>query len=233
MKTLPQKHGFTLLEILVALTIFAIIISAVYGSYFAAAQSADRCRTKIAQSRQARTLLDRMARQIRCCYLAPPQNHPAASENKTSTKIDLRKNPRPCLRGGTDHPDSIILHLTTTAAIYPDNDLPAGPFEAAYKYDVQSYKLYYHQQKFVPNSKITPSRWNWSLIAKNVAGMELSFFDGQRWLTSWNLKDKKSPPSAVKINLYLSDTNNNLTEFSTTAHIAAPPAVTVLLPDEK
>jgi len=227
-----RKHGFTLLEILIAVTIFSIIISVVYGSYYAALQSARRCQTKIAQSRQARSLLTRMARQIRCCYL-PPTPKPAVTDEKTTATMPLPENSPLYFRGGTDHPEKIILYLTTTAAGFRDNDLPWGPFEVAYKYDALNQKLYYHQQKFIPIPKNPPHQWNWSPLAQNVSGIELTFFNENRWFTAWDFKDKKTLPQSVKISLYLSDADHEPAMFSTIAPIAAAPVGTILPADEK
>ncbi|MHC4244281.1 MAG: PulJ/GspJ family protein, partial [Planctomycetota bacterium] len=63
------RAGFTLIEILVAVTIIVTIVSMVYGSYFATAKSTDAYQARMTTSGQTRKVLDRMARQIRCSYI--------------------------------------------------------------------------------------------------------------------------------------------------------------------
>jgi prepilin-type N-terminal cleavage/methylation domain-containing protein len=62
MNNKSNKNGFTLLEILVAMAIIVLIVSMVYGSYFATSKSAQACNTRIANSQQGRKLLEKVAR---------------------------------------------------------------------------------------------------------------------------------------------------------------------------
>ena len=61
--------GFTLLEILVAIFIFAIVITTVFGSFRAVFFSADAVGSDVAVFQNARTCLDRMARDLGAIYI--------------------------------------------------------------------------------------------------------------------------------------------------------------------
>lgn len=68
--TAPDPQGgFTLLEILVAIFIFAIVITAVFGSFRAVSSSTDAVTRDEADYAAARTCLQRMARDLDAMYI--------------------------------------------------------------------------------------------------------------------------------------------------------------------
>ena len=113
--------GFTLIEILVAVTIMVTIVSMVYGSYFATAKSADVYKSLMTQSGRTRRVLDQMTRQIRCSYigeiiedtdLAVRLGMPYGGTNSDSTNT-IRKRPVIYFSYEPDAPESWTLHLVT------------------------------------------------------------------------------------------------------------------------
>jgi general secretion pathway protein J len=67
---LPEKNGgFTLLEVLLAILIFTIVLSAVYGAYITTINVADTTELQADINRRARTALDRIAADLGGVYL--------------------------------------------------------------------------------------------------------------------------------------------------------------------
>jgi general secretion pathway protein J len=64
-----KSSGFTLLEVLVAIFIFAIVLSAVYGAYITAITAADTTELQADINNKARTALERMASDLGGVYL--------------------------------------------------------------------------------------------------------------------------------------------------------------------
>jgi len=95
---ISKRHGFTLLEILTALTIFLIIISVMYGSYISTTQSVNHCQTKITQAQEARSILTKMSQQLRCCYMPQSKAQKLINNNFPSKFPELQPTPQVILK---------------------------------------------------------------------------------------------------------------------------------------
>jgi prepilin-type N-terminal cleavage/methylation domain-containing protein len=211
------KKGFTLVEILVAVAIIATIVSMVYGSYFATSRSAQVCKKRIAMSQQGRELLGQMAQQIRCSY---------AGSFKTSTtniRIGSLKNEEMqekiinYFAGNSGEMDGEILKLVTTYSILEEQT--PGLFEVTYKFDKRTGTLLLSQERFVDAPDIFFEKKNWQPLAENIENIELAFSDGRQWLNTWDFKEQKKLPYAVKIDITCQDENYQQYHYGTTAHI--------------
>ena len=99
MKNRYGKNGFTLVEILVAMAIIVVIVSLVYGSYFATSKSTQAYKSRIALFQQGRKVLRQMARQIRCSY-AGTTEEPTPPITLTSISQQRKETPE---KGGAKH----------------------------------------------------------------------------------------------------------------------------------
>lgn len=219
MNSRSGKTGFTLVEILIAVAIIAAIIAMVYGSYFAASKSARACRIRIALSQQSRTLLEQMARQIRCCYAG------SAKESKyPESKVPQQKKTTPesiksYFNGDSGESGGEILHLVTTRGISKGQTAEDGLFEVVYKFDKYSSTLFFSQERFLDAPLSVAEKRSWQPVAENIENIELAFFDGRQWLQSWDFKEKSELPLAVKINITCEDENYRQYCYGTTAHM--------------
>ena len=215
MKNKHQK-GFTLIEILIAMSIVLIIFSVVYGTYFAATSSANRCNANITTTREARSLLAKISRQLRCVYV-PTHPQPvkrASIDADLITDVDEQV----IFRADTKDRDGIILRMVTTAGIFNDRLSQHGPFQVAYRYDSDQGILFYTQQLIAMRSESHPQRYEWFPLAENVESIELSFFDGRNWLDHWNRRGQNQQlPCAVKIEVIMNNTNSGTCKITTTA----------------
>ncbi|MBN1803781.1 MAG: prepilin-type N-terminal cleavage/methylation domain-containing protein [Sedimentisphaerales bacterium] len=213
------SSGFTLIEVLVAVTIIATIASMVYGSYFATAKSADIYKARMTVSGQSRKILNQMSRQIRCAYIRKVNKE----ENKDSAETDLgRKNeilesPVIYFSYESEASDGGILNLVTTHKLFCEDEYTAGLFDVAYKFDKNFGTLYLSQRKFTGTSEGYSENRNWRPILRNVESVELSFFDGDRWNNEWDFKQKRELPFAVKIGITCMDENDRQCCYGTIA----------------
>ncbi len=216
MKNKPQK-GFTLLEILIAMSIVLIIFSVLYGTYFAATSSANRCNANITTTREARSLLAKISRQVRCAYV-PTQSAKRPSTATSAADLITDVDEQVIFRADTEDRDGIILRMVTTAGIFHDQLSRHGPFQVAYKYDSDQSILFYTQQLIATRSDSHPQQYEWFPLAENVESIELSFFDGLKWIDHWNrLEQNQQLPYAVKIEIVINDTNSGTCKMTTTA----------------
>jgi general secretion pathway protein J len=89
-------NGFTLLEIMVAIFIFAVVITTVFGSFRAVFSSADAVGGDVAVFESARTCLERMATDLQALiisdyprYTKPEFNDPADSYRLVGDTSDV------------------------------------------------------------------------------------------------------------------------------------------------
>jgi type II secretion system protein J len=213
------KTGFTLVEILIAVAIIAAIIAMVYGSYFAASKSARACRIRIAISRQSRTLLEQMARQIRCCYAGSVKESKYSDGKVPQQKKTTPESIKSYFNGDSGEMGGEILHLVTTSGISEGQAAEDGLFEVVYKFDKNSGSLLFSRERFVDIADRSIEKRNWQQLGENIESIELAFFNGQQWLQSWDFKEKRELPLAVKINITCEDENYRQYCYGTTAHV--------------
>ena len=228
----PTKAGFTLLEILIAVAIIAVIVSMVYGSYFAAARSTEAYDATMEVSEQARQALAQMARQIRCAYV-PQSVHRVEQVQQTSGTLGQSLRPEQLVSqhkgvvenvpnyfsGGADGPAGEVLQLVTTEGSSAGPESVNGLFEVIYRFDKSSGVLSLSQQRFIERLQGAADHRNWQPVLTGVECLELTFYDGQQWLSKWDFKEKCRPPLAVKIDITCEDKNYRRCRCATTAYV--------------
>ena len=216
-----DKHGFSLVELLVAVALIAAILSMVYGSYFATSKSAQTCKARITVSQQGRKTLEQMARQIRCSYAGTvadrTETEPVEAGSKQTGMI--LEDSISYFNGNSVAPRGEILHLVTTNRLFGEKELADGLFAVTYKFDKRASILSLSQREFVGTAQKTGEK-NWRPIAEGVKSLELTFFDGKKWLRSWDFKDKKILPCAVRIEISYEDEDHRQYHYATVANVS-------------
>ena len=224
--------AFTLLEILIAVAIIAVIVSMVYGSYFAAARSTEAYDATMEVSEQARQVLVQMARQIRCTY-APQSVHRVEQMQQASGTLGQSLPPEKLIlrnetlaekvpnyfTGGVDGPAGEVLQLVTTDGSSAGPQLSNGLFEVIYRFDKSSRLLSLSQERFIERLQSPAGHRNWQPVLTGVERFELTFYDGQKWLSKWDFKEKRRPPLATKVEITCEDKNNRRCRLATTAYV--------------
>jgi prepilin-type N-terminal cleavage/methylation domain-containing protein len=211
------KKGFTLIEILVAAAIIVTIVSMVYGSYFITSKSAQVCKKRIELSQQGRELLGQMARQIRCSYTSSVKNStPPAVKGSLKKEITL-EDTISYFNGNSGEMGGEIPYLVTTNSILEQKS--PGLFKVTYKFDKPSGTLLLSQERFIDTPESFFEKKNWQPLAENLDSIELAFSDGRQWLNTWDFKEKRGLPYAVKINITCQDENYRQYRYGTTAYI--------------
>ena len=212
-----NNDGFTLIEILIAMSVVLIIFSVVYGAYFAATSSASRCNANITTAREARSLLAKISRQVRCAYV-PTHSAKRTSTSPSATDLVTVGDEQVIFRADTKDKDGIILRMVTAAGIFHNRLSRNGPFQVAYKYDPDQGILFYAQQLIATQSKNQQQQYKWLPLAENVESIELSFFDGRKWLDHWNRREQNQQlPCIVKIEVVMNNTHSGTCKITITA----------------
>jgi prepilin-type N-terminal cleavage/methylation domain-containing protein len=217
MKNRYGKNGFTLVEILVAMAIIVVIVSLVYGSYFATSKSTQAYKSRIALFQQGRKVLRQMARQIRCSYAGTTEK---TTPSITLTSISQQRKETPenvisYFDSDQDNPSGEILHLITTSRFLKNLDSTDGLFEATYKFDKNKGTLFLSQRRFTGVTESAMQKRDWQAVTSNISRLEFAFFDGQQWLKNWNFNDEKRLPYAVKLDITCEDENHRQYHYGT------------------
>jgi type II secretion system protein J len=219
MNNKSNKNGFTLLELLVAMAIIVLIVSMVYGSYFATSKSTQAYKARLANSQQGRKLLEQVARQIRCSYANDTGNttYPVKySGRDAKTAPEVPVNYFSC---DPKNPSGEILQLVTTSSFWAGHNPADGLFEVKYKFDKGNRLLFLSQRRFVGVPQKTHEMIVWQQVARNVESFGLAFFDERQWLKNWDFNEQKKLPFAVKIDITCVDGNNQQCRYGTVAYV--------------
>jgi prepilin-type N-terminal cleavage/methylation domain-containing protein len=225
-----HNTGFTLIEMLIALAMMAMIVSMVYGSYAVTTGSVQAYDHRLTYSQRATLVLRLMARQLRCAY-APPADpnrsvSTAAGGNSTQSPVDsvrpgqvLHERLRPVFQGDAQHPHGGLLSFVTTAGLSGGSGGPRGLSQVRYRLDPITNTLWLDCGPRRDRLSHTDFAQRGQPILDHVVAVDLAFHDGQRWLPKWSGTKSRQLPHAVRIDLNLLDEEGRSYHFGTTVRI--------------
>ena len=206
MKRAP-KHGFTLIEILVAMAITTSIFAMMYAGYRAISKSAGICNERIATLDETRNALAQMARQISCSYPSRKQTETPAAKAILKKEKKIHKNSSDLFKGDSNNINGWILNFVTTTSGFRSQKETDGLFEVIYRFEKSTGQLLFSQTKFVGSNTSLESDRFWLPIGKDITAVELAFYDGQEWLEKWDSSEKLPLPYAVKVDITVGHKN--------------------------
>jgi len=210
-----DKAGFTLLEMLVALTLIVTILAMVYGSFAATTRSMDACGDRMARIERACFALRLMTRQIRCAYapdaVSSSQPGPNGAGTQagpgpmTDTREVLAHKRLTLFRGDSRSPRGEILSFITSSGLGAGPEAPRGLVHVSYSYDTRSETLSIHRQDPTDLPGNRANSGHSDSLLNGVTGVELTFYDGRLWQQTWDTDHKHELPRAVKVEITVSD----------------------------
>jgi prepilin-type N-terminal cleavage/methylation domain-containing protein len=233
MNTHKNIAGFTLIEMLVALTIIAAILAMLYGSYAATTRSIEASNTRMACLERAGFALRLMTRQIRCAY-APPANPgpsestPPGSQRLGATTDAGRLNDaagilpvKSCawFRGDCRDSRGEILSFVTGSGPGADPNARRGLVRVTYEYDEIASTLSMHSQDYAGAFDGGPISEPVHPVLRNVTSVVLRFHDGRQWQDTWQANQKRGLPRAVKMEIVVMDEAGRSHHLGTTVPI--------------
>jgi general secretion pathway protein J len=174
--------GFTLIEVLVALTVATIVLGAVYGIFAGISTAKEQLDREAEGFHQARVLFGRLSREIRSAYFIG---------NRQDTLF----------RGGLDDNRHFFLDLTTTITS-PTLPLAAGISRVRYEMrndpDIAPTLLLLVRQEWalLPGGEAGKME---SRLTSGVHAFRLRFFDGNAWQEEWDTKISGRLPQMIEL----------------------------------
>lgn len=196
-----RSDAFTLVEVLVAMSILVIVLGIAYGAYAAATQSVDRCKRRMTVEQDARALLGMLERELRCGYLR-------AGETRSSARPDT-----PHFRCDPKAADGAVLDFTTSGGLN-DPDAPGpGICRVMYALDENAGLLLRKQDDAA-----------WLCVARGVQALTVKAHDGREWRARWDSTAEGGLPGAVQVEIAFEGNGGAPCAFTTAVALAVLPA---------
>ncbi len=230
MRTAPNVRRFTLVETLLALGIIALVLGLAYGTYAAATQSVSRCGDRAGLDMEARALMDRMEREMRCvCVPLSSSDGGTIRTGPTGTVGELQ----PLLVGRGATTDGEVLHFVTTGGMArQDGPLP-GLSVVRYRLDRASRTLLRSQGTLVDAGDVPARDVGWLPVARDVESVALAYSDGEKWRDDWDSEDAGALPAAVHVEVTLRGEDTPATTFATSVWLPCQAQARVRLGTEE
>jgi general secretion pathway protein J len=209
-----QNKGFTLLELLLAITITAVIITIVNFAFFQSNKNIEAVRTQREAYQTVRIVMDRMVKDLTCAYLPSPVLRPTM----TAQGISMYR-----FVGANDDSNSIdkdTISFTTTTDI-GFSKVPGGVCEVAYYLKEMENKkdVFTLMRREDPTPHFGSTKAGSEMeLAEGVLGMNIIYIDeSSQELKEWDLSKKLTLPKQVKVTLSLEAGKDKLTFTGTAA----------------
>lgn len=188
-----KQHAFTLLEILLSLTISTLILGAAGAAYITAMNGWQKSRSRSENFQYARAALDRIVRAIEGA-LPPDEN-----AGLVFTHVNL-------MISDTEFSADSLRISTAGARIATERGRAIDFVELEFyvEVDEETGEPALFMRERVPSSRDTeeyPGKTD--ELAPNVFSFDVEFYDGMEWTAEWTQSD--SLPEAVRVTLELFD----------------------------
>jgi prepilin-type N-terminal cleavage/methylation domain-containing protein len=211
----PTHHGFTLLEMLIAVTIITLIMAMMYGSYAATTQSLGRYETRSAGRKRADLVLRLMTRQIRCAFA--PRSEPNDRKLTDDSQEPVAASD-PVFRGDGEDPHGEFLTFVTTAGSSTGAESDQTLVSTAYRYDIGEGSLSIRQSPRA-GRPVSRDAAGWISVLDHVADLKLEFHDGVQWRPKWDDRQSLKLPRAVRIRMTIAEGQSGSYQAETTIPI--------------
>lgn len=178
---LPRRsnNGFTLVELLVALAILAVIVTAIYATLFNVLSTRENIQTNIDRMRSFRRFSAIFTKEVRSSFFSP------------SNSLTIWQG-----TGGASSSLSLG-SISMTFFTYPtgharSGDLMAVSYSAA-KTDrgISLFREFWNPY--------TGQRGEKAEVMEDIRGFRALFYNGEKWVESWDGNSEKAPPAAVNV----------------------------------
>lgn len=190
----PGNHGFTLVEVLVAIVLLSVVMTSIYAIFSTISATQQRLEQQAEISHQARVIFDRVSRELRGAHLN-------LNDGKTA------------FTGGTDSNGDAYLGFTSTSSLLSsgeDSGLVRVRYALQAGNDRVTRRLTRHAAAlFAPEDSTAGQR-----LSSQVKGLIWRFYDGNNWLAQWDSRSLRRLPVSVEMSLIIQQQDQELSFLS-------------------
>lgn len=195
LSAISRNNGFTLLEILIALILLAILTAALYGSYFGVIRARDRASAGMESRRELGATLDLIRREVS-----------SARFNRTDKRLRFVVEDRDNFGA-----QSSTLELTTLASPSLQNRSESGVVAVTYKMAEKDKKRFLTRQErdlFSEDAAVHAYPQ-----MEQISVFLVECYDGSKWVKSWDTAINGVLPKGVRVTVRV-DEEGKPVEFS-------------------
>ena len=195
MSTIWQNKGFTLLELLIALTLLVLLSGTLYGTWFTVIKGRDSASARIENLREVRTTLDMLRRELASAFY-----------NKENKRLHFIVEDRDSFGKPSSSLDFTTI-TTPLAGTAPCSDIVAvrySPVENNGKIQLSREET----DIFLANKPVTYPQM------EDLQGFLVECYNGSTWVKSWDTTLNNGLPQAVRVTL-TNQEGDNKQNFST------------------
>jgi len=207
-------RGFTLIEMMLAIGVLALILAMLASSFSAIAHSKVHAEGRLMVDREGRALLWQLTKELRNAVQTPytPSNVALFGNGHMSNGLAVDTITLSTFSGG---------HRRAIAGMTPETivnyNLTANPDQPGW------YILERSQQSGLLTNAVAPQM---TTLASNLLSLHFRYFDGQRWGESWDsssLPQGRQLPVAVAIQIQMAAPGGQVMDFAT--QVTVPMAI--------
>jgi len=197
------EHGFTLIEVLLAVTILAIVSSVMYSSLFGSLDAMDTTREKMDLYEKARLVFTLMEADFQGAYRSEVTDY-YIFKGVDNQNQDMDN-------------DRVIFISTSHKRMIPDaKELELCEVEYSLLFSDRGDEPVTLMRRTDPTPDREPESGGITFVLlENIAGMNVEYFNGREWVPDWNAKGKgMNLPKVIRIELVFLDNHGEEQSFS-------------------
>lgn len=180
-----SEEGFTLLEVLIAVTLLALLMAALYGTYFSVVRGVEAARERTGPLRDARVTLDLLRRELSSvCY--------SKSNPRLQFIVEDRDN--------FGKPASVLYFTAFTVprpGSVPSSDVMAARYRPV-RDESDKLLLSRETRDLYLDLKTMPYP-----LTGEIEGFLVECYNGKDWVRSWDTRLNENLPKAVRVTLQM------------------------------
>ena len=231
MRPLKASKGFTLIELVVAITILGIIMTIAYSSLNGILRSKKTLEDKRDLQAVAYAILNRMTRELQLAYsgvsIMPPPNEKDIRYTSRTNLIGERGSLANGLRA-----DKITFLALEGGQYLPDGGSHSGIVQISYRVEENpdapqtsnaAYYLIRDETPYIRPYERAYERTMTFPITSSLVGLQFEYFklDDETWHSVWDPEQHEKLPGMIKFSVVLRSPAGQEEEFTTTVPLRA------------
>ncbi len=215
----PKSPGFTLLEVLIAVAIMALLVTVIYTSFFTAGRNVAQAEAIRDETDLARTLLAKISSDIADAYFNPSMNVPVVTTIFYGEQVisDTTISDTTISDTGLDHNRYDGLYLTSLTNWRKPDSQETDLWEVGYyfkqKPDGTGWILMRREKRLLSNDSPALEGGVDYEMTDRVASLRFRYYDGSVWTDGgWDSRISQKLPNTVEITLLFNDGSVYITQ---------------------